>query len=237
MYSVFSSCLMQCCPHAGVLFVPILRPPRPQNDDEFEKYEPRPKIVIEKRDFELSRPYYNGAMGESFEPTVPSLRISAQHVNQKDAVIVKIISLHGCSLLVDDATQVRLSVSNQKTKHQTAIARGQEPVFNQTFTITGLNRDTLLSSTLRFRVYSRTGKSRMNLRAEGTLEDRRRYDFVISVSLGPNRVMKQRDSFLILSNNGDGGDDVGDGGMDETAHEGSRDDGDGDDHGDDDRLQ
>nr|CDJ83188.1 C2 calcium-dependent membrane targeting domain containing protein [Haemonchus contortus] len=164
---------MQCCPHAGVLFVPILRPPRPQNDDEFEKYEPRPKIVIEKRDFELSRPYYNGALGESFEPTVPSLRISAQHVNQKDAVIVKIISLHGCSLLVDDATQVRLSVSNQKTKHQTAIARGQEPVFNQTFTITGLNRDTLLSSTLRFRVYSRTGKSRMNLRAEGTLEGHR----------------------------------------------------------------
>ncbi|KAK5983352.1 hypothetical protein GCK32_021999, partial [Trichostrongylus colubriformis] len=50
MYSLFSSCLMDCCPHGGALFAPILRAPRPQNDDEFEKYEPRPKIVIDKRD-------------------------------------------------------------------------------------------------------------------------------------------------------------------------------------------
>ncbi|PIO73094.1 C2 domain protein, partial [Teladorsagia circumcincta] len=74
----------------------------PQNDDEFEKYEPRPKIVIDKRDFEPSRPYN----GHCSEPTPPSLRISAQHVHQKDAVIVKVISLHGCDLLADEASQI-----------------------------------------------------------------------------------------------------------------------------------
>ncbi|WKY09033.1 hypothetical protein Q1695_001857 [Nippostrongylus brasiliensis] len=50
MYSLFSSCLLQCCPGGVPLFTPILRSGRPRDDDEYEKYEPRPRIVIDKRD-------------------------------------------------------------------------------------------------------------------------------------------------------------------------------------------
>ncbi|VDO82279.1 unnamed protein product [Heligmosomoides polygyrus] len=107
-----------------------------QHDDEFEKYEPRPKIVIDRRDFEPSRPY-NGDDG--IEDTTPTLRIVAQYVEQKNIVLVKVVSLHHCDLLADDVSQVRLSLKNQKTKLLTAIVRGQEPVFNQTFSIPGID--------------------------------------------------------------------------------------------------
>ncbi|KAK6043158.1 hypothetical protein COOONC_19337 [Cooperia oncophora] len=100
MYSMFSSCIFAMLSRYWRTVCAHTSPS--QNDDEFEKYEPRPKIVIDKRDFESPRFY----KCDSPEPTTPSLRISAQHVHQKDAVIVKILSLHGCDLLTDEASQV-----------------------------------------------------------------------------------------------------------------------------------
>ncbi|EYB95588.1 hypothetical protein Y032_0158g3255 [Ancylostoma ceylanicum] len=169
MYSLFSSCLLQCCPHGGVLFVPILRPNRQYNDDEYEKYEPRPKIVIDKQDFEPTRSYqYEGYVGA--ESTKPRIRVAAQYSEQKKAIIVKVISVHCCDLFVDDVSQVRLYFGTGRAKQQTSVVRGEEPTFNQTFTFTNVEKAELLSTPIRFRVCSRSGKSRMNLRAEGQLE-------------------------------------------------------------------
>ncbi|RCN49147.1 C2 domain protein [Ancylostoma caninum] len=171
MYSLFSSCLLQCCPHGGILFVPILRPNRQYNDDEYEKYEPRPKIVIDKQDvgFEPTRSYqYEGYVGA--ESTKPRLRVAAQYSEQKKAIIVKVISVHCCDLFVDDVSQVRIYFGSSRAKQQTSVVRGEEPTFNQTFTFTNVEKAELLSTPIRFRICSRSGKSRMNLRAEGQLE-------------------------------------------------------------------
>ncbi|KHJ88728.1 hypothetical protein OESDEN_11475, partial [Oesophagostomum dentatum] len=65
---------------------------------------------------------------------------------------------------------VRLSYGSERAKQQTAVVRGEEPTFNQTFSFTDVEKKEFQSSDLRFRVYSRSGKSRMNLRAEGHLQ-------------------------------------------------------------------
>ncbi|KIH53546.1 C2 domain protein [Ancylostoma duodenale] len=139
MYSLFSSCLLQCCPHGGVLF------------------------------FEPTRSYqYEGYVGA--ESTKPRLRVAAQYSEQKKAIIVKVISVHCCDLFVDDVSQVRLYFGDSRAKQQTSVVRGEEPTFNQTFTFTNVEKAELLSTPIRFRICSRSGKSRMNLRAEGQLE-------------------------------------------------------------------
>ncbi|WKY09031.1 hypothetical protein Q1695_001857 [Nippostrongylus brasiliensis] len=120
--------------------------------------------------YERSRPYN----GDGPPVTTPTLKVTAQYVHQKNTIVVKVISLHACDLLADDVTQVRLSLSNHKgQKQQTTVARGEEPMYNQVFTMTGIDQDALMLSSLRFRVYSRSGKSRMNLRAEGMLEGKK----------------------------------------------------------------
>ncbi|VDM80059.1 unnamed protein product, partial [Strongylus vulgaris] len=121
--------------------------------------------------FEPTKSYqFEGYTGKE---TQPHLRVAVQYNIQKKVVIVKVISLHSCDLFADDVTQVRISYGRERAKQQTAVVRGEEPAFNQTFSFTDVGKAEIQTSSLRFRVYSRSGMSRMNLRAEGQLEGKK----------------------------------------------------------------
>ncbi|CAI4222814.1 unnamed protein product [Auanema sp. JU1783] len=171
MYSYLSSCFFQCCPQ-GSFLIPIRRGyPHYSDDDEFEKYERRPKIIVDDPEVSSLHSYITNNHVLDRTPSDIQLQILAQYSLQKKTVIVKILKLLFNGLEDDEQCCVRLSLSCAKVpKQQTSQVSGSSLEFGETFFFSQVEESDIANVSIRFRLYTKKHKSRSSLKAETQLE-------------------------------------------------------------------